>query len=89
MLKLFRKHYCHICRGKDFGRKQNLRKHLKNVHDIQLETGVKGNIRKVKDHLFVSNKDDADKTVFVCPSCPHYFSKLEELDCHVPEHFKM
>ncbi|KAI9499587.1 hypothetical protein BDB00DRAFT_794584 [Zychaea mexicana] len=89
MVKLFRKHCCHICHGNDFGQKQNLRRHLKNVHDIQLEAGVKGNIRKVKDHLFVSNENDADKTVFVCPSCPNYFSKLEELDCHVPEHFKI
>ncbi|KAI8640913.1 hypothetical protein BD408DRAFT_389773 [Parasitella parasitica] len=89
MVKLFRKHCCLICRGSDFGQKQNLRRHLKNVHDIQLEAGVKGNVRKVKDHLFVSNEDDADKTVFVCPSCPDYFSELEELDCHVPEHFKI
>ncbi|KAI9469118.1 MAG: hypothetical protein EXX96DRAFT_624022 [Benjaminiella poitrasii] len=89
MIKLFRKHCCHICQCNDFGQKQNLRRRLKNVHDIQLEAVLKGNIRKVKDHLFVSNEADADKTVFVCPSFPNYFSKLEELDCHVPEHFEI
>ena len=89
MIKLFRKYCCHICHDHNFGQKQNLRRHLKNIHDIQLEAGVKGNIRKAKDHLFVSNEDDADKAVFVCPSCSNYFLKLEELDCHVPEHFEM
>ncbi|OAD00339.1 hypothetical protein MUCCIDRAFT_113807 [Mucor lusitanicus CBS 277.49] len=56
---------------------------MKSAHGIQLEAGQKGNIRKAKDRLFVKYK------CISLISCANYFSKLQDLDCHVSRPFEI
>ncbi|ORY90477.1 hypothetical protein BCR43DRAFT_113560 [Syncephalastrum racemosum] len=86
METLLKKNRCYICDHNDFDTKRNLRRHLADLHCVEVPAGARGISGKAANQSFVLVEDKADKVVFACPSCPNFHMNLQDLCAHVQTH---
>ncbi|ORX56915.1 hypothetical protein DM01DRAFT_1334475 [Hesseltinella vesiculosa] len=84
--KIFLDISCYLCVS-SFQRKQKLRVHLQQRHNVCLNAAKQGAFSMpLPNSSFVDERKDADTVMYSCPSCVLYFESLEQLESHINNH---